>query len=84
MLYKISSMGVSEEFYNFRENYLCGRFQRVVLNGQTSSWKPVPTGVPKGSILGALLLLIYISGLPKELKTPANFYADDQISFYYC
>ena len=77
-------MGISEEFYNFRENYLCGRFQRVVLNGQTSSWKPIPAGVPKGSILGALLLLIYISDLPKELKTTANLYADDQISFYYC
>ena len=71
-------MGISEELWDLRENYLCDRFQRVVLNGQTSSWKPVPAGVPKGSILGALLLLICISDLPNKVKTNANFFADDK------
>ena len=37
LLYKLKSMGVSGEFYNLLKNYLSGRFQRVVLNGQTSS-----------------------------------------------
>ena len=31
LLYKLKSMGTSEEFYNVLENYLSGRFQRVVL-----------------------------------------------------
>ena len=33
-LYKLRSMGISEEIYVL-ENYLSGRFQRVILNGQT-------------------------------------------------
>ena len=37
LLYKLDSVGISEELYNLLENYLSGRFQRVVLNGQTSS-----------------------------------------------
>ena len=37
LLYKLKSMGISGELYNLLENYLSGRFQRVVLNGQTSS-----------------------------------------------
>ena len=37
LLYKLKSMSFSEELYNILENYLSGRFQRVVLNGQTSS-----------------------------------------------
>ena len=41
LLYKFKSLGISGELYNLLENYLSGRFQRVVLNGQTSSWRPV-------------------------------------------
>ena len=45
LLYKIKSMGISGELYSLLESYLSGRLQRVVLNGQTSSWGPVLAGV---------------------------------------
>ena len=54
-LYKLKSMGISGELYNLLENYLSGRFQRVILNGQHSSWKPILEGVPQGSKLRPLL-----------------------------
>ena len=38
-LFKLKSMDISGELYNLLENYLLGRFQRVVLDGQTSSWR---------------------------------------------
>ena len=81
LLYKFKSMGISEELYNLLENYLSGRFQRVVLNGQTSSWKPVLAGVPQDSILGPILFLVYINDLPNELKSNAKLFADDTSLF---
>ena len=81
-------MGISGELYNLLESYLSGGFQRVLLNGQSSSWKPVLAGVPQGSsrllkvpqgssILGPLLFLVYINDLPNGLKSNAKLFADD-------
>ena len=74
-------MGISGELYNLLENYLSGRFQRVVLNRQTSAWRPVLAGVPQGSIRGPPLFLIYINDLPDELKSHAKLFADDTSLF---
>ena len=81
LLYKLKSMGISVELYNLLENYLSDRFERVLLNGQASSWRPVLAGVPQGSILGPLLFLIYINDLPNELKFNAKLFADDTSLF---
>ena len=81
LLYKLNSMDISGELNKLLENYLSGRLQKVVLNGQTSSWRPVMAVVPQGSILGPLLFLIYINDLPNGLKSNAKLFADDTFLF---
>ena len=67
--------------YKLLENYLFERKQRVVLNGQTSNWADINAGVPQGSVLGPLLFLIYINGLPEGLKSNVKLFADDTSIF---
>ena len=38
---------------------LTGREHRVIIQGQSSSWAKVTSGVPQGTALGLLLFLIY-------------------------
>ena len=51
---------------------------RVVVDGVSSEWARVSMGVPKGSILGPLLFLIFMNDLPKVVEEcTINLYADD-------
>ena len=69
--------GISGNLLETLTDFLKDRKQRVVLNEQNSSWANTEAGVPQGSILGLLLLLIYVSDLPDNLSTDVKLFADD-------
>ena len=70
-------MGISGKLYNLLGNSLSDKFQRIILNGQTSSWRPVIAGVLQGLILVPLPFL----DLPKELESCVKLFADDTSLF---
>ena len=47
ILFKLKTCGVNGEVLTLLTNYLHERYQRVLLNGQTSSWELVKSGVPQ-------------------------------------
>ena len=81
LIYKIKHIGVTGPPLELIQSFLSHRFQRVVLNGQSSTWLPVTAGVPQGSILGPLLFLIYINDLSNNLSSTAKLFADDTSLF---
>ena len=51
IIYKLTQNGISGNLLNLLEDFLKERKQRVVLNGQVSTWKNINAGVRQGSIL---------------------------------
>ena len=73
--------GISGNLLKLLRNFLYFRKQRVVLNGLNSSWENVNAGVPQGSILGPLLLLIYINDLSNGVPSNCTLFANDAFLF---
>ena len=80
-MYKLKQSGIKDKLVCLLIDFLKNRQQRVVLNGQSSSWTKVNAGIPQGSILGSLLFLIYINNLPNGLQSNPKLFADDTSLF---
>ena len=62
---------------NWIEQWLTDRIQRVVVDGEVSSWKPVLSGVPQRSVLGPILFLVYLNDLEDGVTGKILKFADD-------
>jgi hypothetical protein len=66
------------------ESYLSNRMQQTSCGSELSDALPVTFGVPRGSILGPLLFLVYRNGLPSITnKVNVSLYTDDTVLYYY-
>jgi len=61
LLSKMKFYGITGSTNRLMESYLQHRYQRMVISNYSSTWKKVQHGVPQGSVLGPLQLLIYIN-----------------------
>ena len=77
LILKLKSHGMGNSIINWIEQWLTDRRQRVVVDGEVSSWKSVLSGLPQGSVLGPILFLVYINDLEEGVTGNILKFADD-------
>ena len=77
ILYKLCSVGIGCSVLSILTLFLSNRSQQVMVDGCRSKLVNVVSGVPKFSVLGPLLFLLYTSELFSILENKLIGYVDD-------
>ena len=77
LLNKMKYLGFSENAITWFKSYLCEQKFKISISTSYSSPSNLLCGVPQGSILGPLLVLLYINYIPQTVVSDSLLYADD-------
>ena len=76
-LNKMEQYGIRGVTLKLIKSYLTTRMQRVEIGNKVSTFQEATVGVPQGSLLGGVFLIIYTNDLPDTLNCTCVMYADD-------
>ena len=77
LMEKLAAAGIGGKLWAWLKDWLSGRKQKVVVNGASSNWLPVESGVPQGTVLGGPLFTVYAKDIEALILLFIRKFADD-------
>ena len=80
---KMEHYGIKSNIHRWVSSWLTQRHQRVCVDEEENSNKPVRSGIPQGTVLGPLCFLIYINNMEKSISRTSTLclFADDWLLY---
>ena len=78
---KLNSYGISGNILCWIDAFLCHRKQCVVINGSTSRWSGVKSGVSQGTVMGPVLFSLHINDIFHDIESNIRLFADDCVCY---
>ena len=77
LLTKLKYYGITGQLLDWIKDFLTNREQSVRVGNQISDNVNFISEIPQGSILGAILFIIFINDLPDKVDSFCSIFADD-------
>ena len=81
LLTKLEHYGILGDIHGWINSWLSQRTQCAVVDGESSEFIRVMSGVPQGTVLGPLMFLLYINDISNNLTSHIRLFADDCIIY---
>ena len=77
LLNKLKFYAFQGKIYDWLSNWLTQRTHCVVLDGFSSNYVKVASGVPQDIVLGPIMFLLYINDINVGISSSLRLFADD-------
>ena len=82
LIHKLDFYGIRGTLLHWINSFLTNHTQQVVVSGDHSSPCLVTSGVPQRSVLGPVLLLMYVNDITENIQSQMRSFADDCLIYH--